>query len=301
MSSIDIDPDLTATAFDLLRTDPRLLAGAALLGKVAVLYREPKPEPEAPPADKPAKAGKGPKLPPVRVDSETSGGRTTVRITGDLSGLASLAGQMRDAAESGEVTAPPPGPPATPSPWHAAAVLSKADALAKFRPDTFAESSEWASLNGGPILAKVIVDGTTFDKLNGAGQRAALVHALRGLRHKSRASDDADIAVIEKPPIRCWPDTAAESQELMAALGPDGAEGAALTGALASSDEVENLDEAVAKFERRLAAGQDLSHVMRDLISLGERLMGVAVNADENSDEPSDNGPSADADMMEAA
>lgn len=280
MSTIDIDADLTAQAFDLLRTDERLLAAAPLLGKVAVLYREPKPEPEAPPADKPAK---GKKMPPVRVDGNT----TTITIGVDTFGvIKDIAARLRGAAD-GEITAPPPGPPACPSPWHAAAVLSKADALAKFRPDTFAESSEWASLNGGPILAKVIVDGTYFDKLNGAGQRAALVHALRGLRHKSRASDDADIAVIEKPPIRCWPDTAAESQELMAALGPDGAEGAALTGALASSDEIENLDEAVAKFERRLAAGQDLSRVMRDLISLGERLMAVAVNADENSNSPS--------------
>ena len=265
--SIDIDPDLTATAFDLLRTDERLLAAAPLLGKVAVLYREPKPEPEAP-ADKPAKAGK---LPPVRIDSE--GGRTTITIgAGDFGVIADLADKMRGAAESGEVTAPPPGPPATPSPWHAAAVLSKADALAKFRPDTFAESSEWASLNGGPILAKVIVDGTIWERLDGAGQRAALVLALRGLRHKSRASDDADIAVVEKPPIRCWPDTAAESVELMAALGPDGTEGAALTGALASSDIGENLEEAVAKIGRRVDAGQNLGDYLGDLLKAHERL-----------------------------
>lgn len=283
MSTIDINADLTAQAFDLLRTDERLLAAAPLLGKVAVLYREPKPEPEAPPADKPAKGDKKGLRPPPR------DGVVSVTFTAESLGkLSDLADKLRGAEASGEVSAPPPGPPACPSPWHAAAVLRKADALAKFRPDTFAESSEWASLNGGPILAKVIVDGTIWDKLDGAGQRAAMVHALRGLRHKSRASDDADIAVIEKPPIRCWPDTAAESQELMAALGPDGAEGAALTGALASSDIGENLEEAVAKFTRRADAGQDLSgyaYLLRDIIESLQVVLGWADVADEPSDD----------------
>jgi hypothetical protein len=288
MSTIDIDADLTAQAFDLLRTDERLLAAAPLLGKVAVLYREPKPEPEAPPADKPTKGDKKGLRPPPR------DGVVSVTFTAESLGkLSDLVGKLRGAEASGEVTAAPPGPPACPSPWHAAAVLSKADALAKFRPDTFTESSEWASLNGGPILAKVIVDGTIWDKLDGAGQRAAMVHALRGLRHKSRASDDADIAVIEKPPIRCWPDTAAESQELMAALGPDGAEGAALTGALASSDLVENLDEAIAKFRRRFDAGQDLALYLADLTSATSRMLALCDDLQEQAD-PSDNGPSAD-------
>lgn len=274
---IDIDAELTARANDLLRDEPRLAAGAALLGMVAVLYREAKPEP-TPKADKPAKGGK---KPPVRM-SVTDNTTTVTFDAGDLAAIGDLVGKMRDAAEGEDDQEV--GPPATPSPWLKVATLAKADGLAKFKPDTFAASSPYARLNGGPILAKITVDGGLWDKLDDAGQRAALIDALRGLRHKARA-DGSDSAVVEKAPIRCWPDTAAEAQELMAALGPDGAQGAALTGALASSDEIENLDEAIAKFERRLAAGQDLSQHVRALGRFADRVMGLAVNGDENAEQ----------------
>lgn len=259
---IDIDAELTARANDLLRDEPRLAAGAALLGMVAVLYREAKPEP-APKADKPAKGGKKPSVRMSVTDNTT----TVTFDAGDLAAIGDLVGKMRDAAEGEDDQEV--GPPATPSPWLKVATLAKADGLAKFKPDTFAASSPYARLNGGPILAKITVDGGLWDKLDDAGQRAALIDALRGLRHKARA-DGSDSAVVEKAPIRCWPDTAAESQELMAALGPDGAQGAALTGSLASSDIMENLEEAVAKFRRRVDAGQDLSehmHAIREVLN----------------------------------
>lgn len=239
---INLDAELTTTVNDLLRTEPRLLVAAPLVGKVAALYRDPKPEPEAAPPKADDK-----KLPP-RVD-----------------------GSSPAAEESGEVTAKPPGPAAIPSPWHSVVVLSKADGLAKFPPDLFSdEAFEYDRdnpedgriirnpMNGGPILAKVTIDGTMWERLDGVGQRAALVHALRGLRHKTRASDDADLAVVEKPPIRTWPDVREEATQLMTQLGPDGAEGAALVNSLAMTDMGEALDEAIAAFKRRLDAGQDM-------------------------------------------
>ena len=269
---INLDAELTTTVNDLLRSEPRLLAAAPLVGKVAVLYRDPKPEPETAPVST------SDKKPPPRVDGSAP-------------------------EESGEVTAKPPGPAAIPSPWHGVVVVAKADGLAKFPPDFFPEVPEdlrleesgaltpdaaLAEMNGGPILAKVTIDGTLWERLDGAGQRAALIAALRGLRHKTRASDDADLAVIEKPPIRTWPDTVDEAAEVMVQLGPDGAEGAALIGALALGGLGDALGEAVAAFKRRLDAGQDMRSWYSDLADLQAELDAVVVRVAAQVDAPLD-------------
>lgn len=278
------DAELTASVNDLLRTEPRLLAAAPLVGKVAALYRDPKPE-AAPP-----KAGK---MSPPRVDAD---GTTTVTFT-----AADLQTLKVAVESSGEVTGKPPGPAAIPSPWHGVVVVAKADGLAKFPLDFWPEVPEdlrreesgvltrdaaLAEMNGGPILAKVTIDGTLWERLDGAGQRAALVAALRGLRHKTRASDDADLAVIEKPPIRTWPDTVDEAAEVMVQLGPDGAEGAALIGALALGGLGDALGEAVAAFKRRLDAGQDMRSWYSDLADLQSELDAVVVRVARQCDTP---------------
>lgn len=180
---------------------------------------------------------------------------------------------------SGEVTAPPPGPPPMPSPWLKAAVAKRAGKDVRFE-------------NGDPIAAEIVVDGACWERLDERGKTYALTLALRSIRHKERA-DGGDMVKIERPPIACWPDMTDEATELIAQLGPDGAEGAALTGALASSNELDNLEEAVAKFERRLAAGQDLAPYARDLWSLRTRLMALAETASDQS-EDCDDGPSTD-------
>jgi hypothetical protein len=181
-----------------------------------------------------------------------------------------------DKAASSEVTAPPPGPPPMPSPWHKAAVAKKANSLARFE-------------DGSPIAAEIVVDGACWDRLNEKGRTYALLLALRSIRHKERA-DGSDMVKIERPPIACWPDMTDAATELIAQLGPDGAEGAALTGALASSNELDALDEAVAKFERREAAGQDISLIAGELWALRDRLSALAVIAADQAT-PSDNGP----------
>jgi hypothetical protein len=233
---MDIDIPLSEKIDDLLRSDERLAAAAALIGQVAAVYKEAPPSKAAdvPLADKP----KG-KRPPQRVD-----GSSAPEVEAK-------------AEEAGEVTLPPPGPPACPSPWHRAAVLSKANGLAKFE-------------DGKPVLAVVTIHGAEWDLLNGAQQTAALVLALRGLRHKERASDGASLASIEKPPIRCWPDVREEASELMAALCEDPAQAAALAGSLSPADELTALDAAVSDIERRAAAGQQCEglayEVLRDIL-----------------------------------
>lgn len=217
---MDIDQPLTDKIDSLLRSDPRLGAAAALIGMVAAVYKEAPPAKAAPTPKEPAEG----KKPPPRADGSES---------------------SRSDASADEVTLPPPGPPACPSPWHKAAVLSKANGLAKFD-------------NGQPILAVVTVNGAEWDLLNGGQQEASLVMALRGLRHKERVADGQSLAVVEKPPIRCWPDVREEAAELMAALCEDPAQAAALAGALSEADPIEALDAAVGDIVRRLDAGQDL-------------------------------------------
>lgn len=259
----DIDPDLTIELFDLMREgDPRLLSAAKLLGLVAVLWREPKPEPAEKPVvlgpDGQPRKGKGSKPPPH------ADGTPSTR------------------SDSGEVTAPDPGPPPIPAPWLGVAVAKKADPLAKFKPDTFPKG-EWAKLNGGKILAVITIDGTMWEKLDDAGKRAALVLALRGLRHKTRVADSADLAVIEKPPVHTWPDTTGEAAELMAALAPEGAPGAELTGCLVAGDIGDQLAESIAAFRRRLDAGQDLGDFLpqlRDALEELELVIALAAGPD---------------------
>ena len=276
---MDIDKPLTERAADLLRRPDlvRLLGAAVpLLGKIAVRYRPappPKPVPPPRPEDLNRLAhGAAPEMPPLRVDGNT----TTVTFTAEsLDTLKGLADKMRGQT-SGEVTAPPPGPPPMPSPWLKAAVAKRAGKDVRFE-------------NGDPIAAEIVVDGACWDRLDERGKTYALTLALRSIRHKERA-DGGDMVKIERPPIACWPDMTDEATELIAQLGPDGAEGAALTGALTSSDIIENLIEAVAKFERREAAGQDLSLVAGELWVLRTRLMALAETIADQAT-PSDNGP----------
>ena len=263
---MDIDKPLTERAADLLRRpDLVCLLGAAvpLLGKIAVRYR-PAPPPKEPKVQAPSAEAK---MPPLRIDGNT----TTVTFTAEsLSTLKGLADKMRGQT-SGEVTAPPPGPPPMPSPWLKAAVAKRAGKDVRFE-------------NGDPIAAEIVVDGACWDRLDERGKTYALTLALRSIRH------GGDMVKIERPPIACWPDMTDEATELIAQLGPDGAEGAALTGALASSNELHNLEEAVAKFERREAAGQDLSLVAGELWVLRTRLMALAETVADQAT-PSDNGP----------
>lgn len=276
---MDIDKPLTERAADLLRRPDlvRLLGAATpLLGKIAVRYRPappPKPVPPPRPEDLNRLAhGAAPEMPPLRVDGNT----TTVTFTAEsLDTLKGLADKMRGQT-SGEVTAPPPGPPPMPSPWLKAAVAKRAGKDVRFE-------------NGDPIAAEIVVDGACWERLDERGKTYALTLALRSIRHKERA-DGGDMVKIERPPIACWPDMTDEATELIAQLGPDGAEGAALTGALASSNELDNLEEAVAKFERREAAGQDLSLVAGELWVLRTRLMALAETIADQAT-PSDNGP----------
>jgi hypothetical protein len=176
--------------------------------------------------------------------------------------------------ESGEVTAKPPGPAPCPSPWHKTAVASKC--------------SE-SDINGHKWLAKVTIDGALYERLDEAGKDAALVIALRGLRH--RAGDNAEDKVsIERPPVRCWPDTRDEAVRVMAALGPDGAEGAALVGALSEADDLAALEEAIARITRRVDAGQDISNLAAQLREQLDAL-GLAVAWTDEQATPSDNEP----------
>ncbi len=230
------DTELTARVNRLLRTDPRLLAAAPLIDKVAVRYR-PAPPPKPPKVKPPQRNG-------------------------------------QDTPESGEVTAPPPGPPPCPSPWHKAVTIARCSEV---------------DLNGGKWLAKATVDGACWDRLNEIGKDAALVLALRGLRHKE-TGDGGDMVKIEKPPIRTWPDVRDEAAEVMGQLGPDGADGAALTGALSEADDAENLREAVARIKRRDLAGQDIGGFAVLLHEMRDHLVDLASTAADHA-MPSDNDP----------
>jgi len=238
---IDVDDDMTEQVDALLRDDPRLLPAAKLIGQVAVIYNPAKP----PKAPKLPKGKRGAKAPP-RVDGASPVGAAVV-----------VAG---DDVESGEVTVEP-GPPPLPSPWHKVAVLAKANGLAKFE-------------NGKAILATITVDGTLYERLDGRGQRAALLLALRGLR-AGEDKDGATVAAVERAPVRAWPDATGEAVEVMVQLGPDGAAGAALAATLPGPSEIERLAEAIAAFRRRLDAGQDLGDMRGALEECEEDLGGV--------------------------
>lgn len=253
------DQDLTDRVNALLRRgDPRLLAAAPLLGKIAVLYNPTKP-PKPPAEPKP----KGARKPPPRVD----GGRSV----GEL---------QAEAAASGEVSAPPPGPPKIPSPWHKIAVAARASEVA---------------LNGEKYLAKITVDGGTWDELGERSREIALFLALRALRFKAGEGDASDGAEVEKPPIRAWPDCSGEAAELMATLAPDGAPAAELAGALRSGDPLEDLSEAIDAIGRLLEAGNDRAPKAADLYRAARRLQGLAEEALEaEAEAPAGERPAAD-------
>lgn len=239
------DQDLTDRANAILRRgDPRLLAAAGLIGKIAVLYNPTKPPK---PAADPKPKGKGRKAPP-RVDDPRS------------------ASELRAEAEaSGEVSAPPPGPAKIPAPWHKIAVPARASEVA---------------LNGERYLAKITIDGGTWDELGERSREVALFLALRALRFKEGEGDAADGAEVEKPPVRAWPDCAGEAGEIMAAM-VDGEQGAALAAALRTGDPAEDLAEALDAVGRLLAAGNDRAPASTALYRAAGRLRGLAEQAEE--------------------
>lgn len=196
------DSDLVALVDDLLRTDPRLLAAAALVGKVAVVVTEPKPER--------VRKGTTKKRPPPRV--------------GVINGNARVGDDDLRAEGSGPLDGPlDDSPKPAAAPWLKVAKAGKVgDAI--------------RAAIGGQWLAVVTVDGGLWGKLRGEDQRRALVLALRGLRHEER-EDGSDKVAREAPPLQCWPDTADDLSNLVAALGVDGAEGAAAVSAAESLTE----------------------------------------------------------------
>lgn len=197
---MQLDAELAAVVDDLLRTDTRLLPAAALLGRVAVVVTEPKPE------RKPRKATPK-KRPPPRADS---------------------AAEPQPAPDLDEEAAKPLG-----APWLK---------VARARP----VSDAIRAAIGGQWLAVVTVDGGLWGKLRSEDQRRALALALRGLRHEER-EDGSDKVAREAPPLQCWPDTADDLSHLVAALGEDGAAGAAAVSAAESLTEEQRTDRATIK------------------------------------------------------
>lgn len=191
------DPEITARIDHLLRTDARLLAAAALLGRVPAIVGEPKP------ARKP-KARKARKLAPPRVGAQETPGEVTFHAE-DREALRDMAAVLKGAEEAEqEDEAPAP----TGAPWLKVAVAKRV-------------SPEMRAALGGKALAMVKVDPDLWARLDSAGRDAALVLALRGLHHSERKSDGADLAGLDKPPLQCWPDTAPELSHLVAALTDD--------------------------------------------------------------------------------
>lgn len=201
------DPDLVAVADDLLRTDPRLRAAAALIGRLAVVVSEPKPPPKR-------KSRGSAKRPPPRVDVGVEGGTTTVTIgTDDAAQIRELGERLREAAEPEADEAPA----AAGAPW-----------LKVARP--FVVGDSLRAVLGDRYLAGVRVDGGLWTKLRVEDRRRALALALRRLCHEER-KDGSDAVRCEPPPLQCHPDTADDLSHLVAALGVDGAEGAAAVSA----------------------------------------------------------------------
>lgn len=188
------DSDLVAIVDDLLRTDPRLVAASPLIGKIAVVVTEPKTER--------VRKSTAKKRPPPRPGEGTD---PWPPLTGD---------EARDVFGHGEQDG---APRPLGAPWLK---------VAKARPINDATRAAI----GGQWLAVVTVDGGLWGKLRSEDQRRALALALRSLRHEER-EDGSDKVAREAPPLQCWPDTADDLSHLVAALGPDGAEGAAAVGA----------------------------------------------------------------------
>lgn len=196
-----IDEELTALVDHLLRTDTRLLGGAAAIGRIAVL---PVPPPRPPPSSsaKPKRRKKAPRP-------------SELRGRGDPSVHAAGAGPDEgggDDDEDGE--APPPPPPA----WKVAAVSKISDRLrAVF----------------GDLYALVIVIAPSWHLLPREQRVDALVCTLRSVRIDEVESEDGprERITIERPPIQCWADTADAYAGILAALADPGAAGAAVVSA----------------------------------------------------------------------
>lgn len=220
------DLDLVKVVNDLLRTDPRLAAAVPLIGSIAVLVSEPKPQ----------RVRKGrKKLAPPRLPAGvavTGEGSTTVTLTGDMrSALEETAAALRGAAEGEE--AGDDAQPAPAAPW-----------LKIVRVKVVSDATR--AREGDKCLVELVVDGGAFAKLRTEDQRRALALALRGLRAEVREKDGATVVKREPPPLQTWTDTADDLSHLVAALGVDGAEGAAAVSAaegLAEKAESLNLPE----------------------------------------------------------
>jgi hypothetical protein len=208
---MQLDTELAEVVNDLLRTDTRLLAAAPLLGRIAVVVTEPKPE------RKPRRTSK--KLaPPTTATIAAAGGTTTVTIhAGDIDAIREVDERLREAAES-EGDNDQPKPPH--APWLKVVKPSKV-------------SDTLRAVHGDKFAAVLQVDGGLWNKLRTEDQRRALALALRRIRHETK-DDGSDKVTIEAPPLQCWPDTADDLSHLIAALGPDGAEGAAAVSAAES-------------------------------------------------------------------
>jgi len=113
-------------------------------------------------------------------------------------------------AEDGEAEAPA-GPPPTPPAWRVAQVRKISPALRE--------------LFRGRYALTVTIDPDLWPRLPAEARRGALVHALRGVAvGESKAGEET--ITIERPPIQCWPDTADDTAEVLAALVDAGAWGA---------------------------------------------------------------------------
>lgn len=262
------DLDLVKVVNDLLRTDPRLAAAVPLIGSIAVLVSEPKPQR----VRKGRKKLAPPRLPAgVAVTGE--GSTTTVTLTGDMrSALEETAAALRGAAEGEE--AGDDAQPAPVAPW-----------LKIVRVKVVSDATR--AREGDKCLVELVVDGGAFAKLRVEDQRRALALALRGLRAEVREKDGATVVKREPPPLQTWTDTADDLSHLVAALGVDGAEGAAAVSAaerLGAPEDGDNEDEEVVSKAWAHALLRDLrTFIVDELdgnldapgVNLGARLRGA--------------------------
>lgn len=178
-----IDRVLTSRVDHLLRTDPRLVGAASLIGRIAVL---PVPEPK-PKAEKKA-PGRTKKKRPERP------GRP-----------------IRD--EPPEVEAPPEDGPAAPPPeaWKVVRASKISDRLRAVFGDLYAVvlvvAPSWHLLGAEERTAALVCALRPI--------RVEVVEADSG--------DIVERLHLDKPPIQVWPDTADDYASVLAALAPAGA------------------------------------------------------------------------------
>ena len=116
-----------------------------------------------------------------------------------------------------EPEGPPPAPTLPPQAWLKVATAAKI-------------GDDLRQLLGDRWRVIVKINGGLWARLSEADRDRALVLALRGLAEVEKEDGTASV-VLEKAPIQCHPDTADDLAHLIAALGPDGAEGAIAVGA----------------------------------------------------------------------